>query len=69
MTCRWFCTSIVATGSIFALADAVAFDLSPWPNVARWVATLKARPSWISAHAVFRQMSGQAPQAGALQPA
>lgn len=56
-------------GSIFALADAVAFDLSPWPNVARWVATLKGRPSWMSAHAVFRQMSGQAPQAGALETA
>ncbi|WP_337188534.1 glutathione S-transferase family protein [Phenylobacterium sp.] len=48
-------------GSIFALADAIGFDLSPWPNVARWVATLKGRPSWVSAHAGFRQMFGQGP--------
>lgn len=56
-------------GSIFALADAVGFDLSPWPNVARWVATLKARPSWVNAHAVFRGMVAAAPPAHALEGA
>ena len=56
-------------GSVFALADAVAFDLSPWPNVSRWVATLKGRPSWKNAHAAFYQMAGQAPQPGALEQA
>lgn len=56
-------------GSIFALADAIAFDLSPWPNVTRWVGALKARPSWVNAHAVFRQMSNAAPGPDALHPA
>ena len=35
-----------------------------WPNVARWVATLKARPSYAKAHAGFYQMIGKA-----LEPA
>lgn len=56
-------------GSIFALADAVGFDLSPWPNVARWVATLKARPSWVNAHATFRSMFSAAPPTRALEGA
>lgn len=31
---------------ILALGELVGFDLTPWPNVERWVATMKSRPAW-----------------------
>lgn len=49
-------------GPMFALADAVGFDLSPWPNVSRWVAILRQRPSWDAAHAVFYQLAARRPE-------
>ncbi len=41
-------------GSVVALAEAVDFDLGPYPNVRRWMAGLKARPSWPPTYAAFR---------------
>jgi glutathione S-transferase len=35
------------------LGDATAFDFSPYPNVERWVARMKARPAWAEAFAGF----------------
>lgn len=35
------------------LGEVVGFDLTPWPNVQRWIAGLKARPSWDAAYAGF----------------
>ncbi|KAB7740086.1 glutathione S-transferase family protein [Parvibaculum sedimenti] len=35
------------------LGEFVGFDLTPWPNVRRWIAGLKARPSWDAAYAGF----------------
>jgi glutathione S-transferase len=35
------------------VAELIGFDFSPWPNVARWIATMKARPGWPTANAGF----------------
>ena len=35
------------------LSQAVAFDLTPWPNVAAWMARMRARPVWDEVHAAF----------------
>ncbi|HEX5262712.1 MAG TPA: glutathione S-transferase family protein [Phenylobacterium sp.] len=41
-------------GSAFvSLGDATGFDLSPYPNIARWIARMKARPTWPIAYAGF----------------
>lgn len=40
-------------GSVAALAEAVDVDLTPYPNVRRWLAGLKARPSWDPTYAAF----------------
>jgi glutathione S-transferase len=39
--------------AFLTLGELVGFDLSPWPNVARWVRTMKARPGWAPANAAF----------------
>ena len=39
--------------SLITLSELVAYDLAPWPNVARWIATMKARPAWDEVHAAF----------------
>ena len=31
---------------IVTAGDLIDFDLSPWPKVERWIAAMKARPSW-----------------------
>jgi len=40
-------------GSVTALAEAVDFDLATYPNVRRWLAALKERPSWDPTYAAF----------------
>jgi glutathione S-transferase len=35
------------------LSEAVAFDLSPWPNVSAWMFGMRQRPSWGETHAAF----------------
>lgn len=35
------------------LGELVEFDLSPWPHIRRWIATMKSRPSWDEVHAGF----------------
>lgn len=41
---------------IVALGELVGFDLTPWPNVARWVETLKNRPAWPAVDVAFQGM-------------
>lgn len=38
------------------LGEAVAFDLSPYPNILRWIGRMKARPSWDAVYAGFNGM-------------
>jgi len=38
---------------LFSLTDLMRCDLSPWPNVQRWLKTMRARPSWNKVHEDF----------------
>lgn len=41
-------------GSIYvSIGDYVDFDLAPWPNVARWMEGMRARPCWDEVNSVF----------------
>jgi glutathione S-transferase len=41
-------------GSAFVTSgELIGFDLKPWPNVSRWIATMKARPAWDEVNAAF----------------
>lgn len=40
-------------GSLVTIGEMVGFDLSPYPNVERWLDALRARPSWPEANAAF----------------
>lgn len=41
-------------GSAFVtLGELVAYDFSPYPNIGRWLARMKARPGWNAAYAAF----------------
>jgi glutathione S-transferase len=35
------------------LGEVIRLDYSPWPNVSRWLATMKARPSWAKVNEGF----------------
>jgi glutathione S-transferase len=39
--------------SVVVLAEAIDFDLKPFRNVVRWLAVMKARPSWQPTYAAF----------------
>ena len=39
--------------SLVTIGELVGFDLSPWPNVRRWLAAVQSRPSWAEANAAF----------------
>jgi len=39
--------------ALATVGDLVGFDLTPWPNVRRWLAAVQARPSWHKANAAF----------------
>jgi glutathione S-transferase len=39
--------------SVVVLAEAIDFNLRPFPNVIRWLGTMKARPSWQPTYAAF----------------
>ena len=35
------------------LGDVIRLDYTPWPNVSRWLATMKSRPSWAKVNEGF----------------
>jgi glutathione S-transferase len=35
------------------LSEPTGLDLTPWPNVAAWMARMRARPAWAEVHAAF----------------
>ena len=39
--------------ALVSIGDMVGFDLSPYPNVRRWLAAVQARPRWAEANAAF----------------
>lgn len=39
--------------SFVTLGEAAAYDFSPYPNIRRWIATMKARPAFDGAYAGF----------------
>jgi glutathione S-transferase len=45
--------------SYMSISDWVGFDLSPYPNVARWMKAMRARPSWTSTHAAWNALVAQ----------
>ena len=38
---------------MLTLGEVTRFDYAQWKNVARWIATMKARPNWNPVHEVF----------------
>ncbi|HYE44294.1 MAG TPA: glutathione S-transferase family protein [Caulobacter sp.] len=54
----WLCGEEVTiadylAGGYVSLGDWIGFDLSPWPNVARWMSALKATSAWAATHGPF----------------
>jgi glutathione S-transferase len=39
--------------SLVTIGEMVDFDLTPWPNVRRWLTAMEARPGWTTANAAF----------------
>ena len=39
--------------SLVTMGEMIGYDLSPYPNVCRWLATMEARPGWAEANAAF----------------
>jgi len=39
--------------SLVTMGEMIGYDLSPYPNVSRWLATMAARPGWDDANAAF----------------
>jgi glutathione S-transferase len=39
--------------SLVTMGEMIGYDLSPYPNVQRWLATMAARPGWAEANAAF----------------
>jgi glutathione S-transferase len=48
--------SDIVGASMVTLGEAIAYDLSPYPNVRAWVGRMKARPSWRTANRAFEQL-------------
>ncbi len=60
----WLASSTYVCGEDITLADylgvsaatlgeLIAFDYSPWPNIQRWIATMKSRPAWDETQCAF----------------
>jgi glutathione S-transferase len=45
--------------SYVAISDWIGFDLSAYPNVAAWLKTMRARPSWTTTHAAWNALVAQ----------
>jgi glutathione S-transferase len=41
------------------LGDWIGYDLSPYPNVSRWLKAMRARPSWDATHGAFDALVAQ----------
>jgi glutathione S-transferase len=51
----FLCGEAVTIADLFGAAyvsigDWIGYDLSPYPNVVRWLAAMRARPSWTASH-------------------
>ncbi|MBI1360147.1 MAG: glutathione S-transferase family protein [Alphaproteobacteria bacterium] len=57
--------------SAATLGELIDFDYSPWPNVQRWIAAMKARPAWSQTQCAFDGWKSAIRTAsrGELQPA
>jgi glutathione S-transferase len=44
---------------IVTVGEAAGMDCAPWPNLQRWLNTMKARPSYAQTHSVFMGAFGQ----------
>lgn len=44
---------------IVTVGEAAGMDFAPWPNLRRWLGTMKARPAYAQTHAVFMGAFGQ----------
>lgn len=45
--------------SYVSISDWVGYDLSPYPNVVRWMKAMRGRPSWTSTHAAWNALVTQ----------
>ncbi|MGE0350545.1 glutathione S-transferase family protein [Hydrogenophaga sp.] len=45
---------------IVTVGEAAGMDFTPWPNLRRWLSTMKARPAYAQTHAVFTGAFGHA---------
>jgi glutathione S-transferase len=51
------------------IGELAEFDLSPWPRIRRWIAAMKARPSWSQVNGAFEDWRKAAHAARALPAA
>jgi glutathione S-transferase len=62
------CIADYLGASYVSLGDWVGFDLAPYPNVAGWLARLRARPCWEDTHGPWNALVAQL-QAAQMQTA
>jgi len=60
---RYLCGDDITIADYFgagmlSLTELIHCDLKPYPNVARWYATMKARPNWAKVNEAFYGMVG-----------
>ncbi|MDZ7865955.1 glutathione S-transferase family protein [Acidovorax sp.] len=54
---------------ILTVGEAVGLDYAPWPNLQRWLRTMKARSAYVSTHAMFHAVLAQPGEATATDMA
>lgn len=53
----WPCLADYLGAAYVTIGEAIGFDLSPWKRIARWIAAMKARPSWAKVNGPFDNWS------------
>ncbi|MCV0437881.1 MAG: glutathione S-transferase family protein [Hydrogenophaga sp.] len=51
---------------IVTVGEAAGMDFAPWPNLRRWLSTMKARPAYAQTHAIFTDAFGHAQTRSAM---